>query len=81
MSVIYATSNKWQEAIASEFCEQNDVDLYIDRIERSTRFIMRRRSTGTYSVRLVDTRFLTSVMPLILFNTMLNEIIESEKLV
>ena len=81
MSVIYATSNKWQEDIALQFCEQNDVDLYIDKIERSTRFIMRRRSTGTYSVRLVETRFLNSVMPLILFNAMLNEIVESEKLI
>ena len=81
MSVIYATSNKWQEDIALQFCEQNDVDLYIDRIERSTRFIMRRRSTGTYSVQLVESRYLNSVMPSILFNTMLHEIIESEKLV
>lgn len=72
---------EWQSGIALEFCEQHDVEITVENLGLSTRFIMRRHSTGKYSIRLVATYLLESLMPSILFNTMLHDIIEQEKLV
>lgn len=75
----YETRNEWKSGIALRFCEENDVDIFIDDLGLSTRFIMRRHSTGKYTIRLVDTYLLNSLLPSILFNNMLHEIIELEK--
>lgn len=72
---------EWQSGIALEFCERNDVEITVENRGLFTRYIMRRNTTRKYSVRTVPTYLLDSILPSMLFNTMLNEIIEIEKLV
>ena len=76
MSVI---RSDWQSQIALEFAEQNDVEILIDNFGLYTRVIMRRPSTGKYALRTIMNNLLDTVLPTILFNSMLHDIIEYEK--
>ena len=78
----YETINYWQEwklHVGQEFCERNDIDITYDNLGSFTRFIMRRRSTGKYTLHTVPNYLLGSLLPSNLFNTMLHEIIDLEK--
>lgn len=78
----YDTRNQWQQwksELAREFSERNDVDIIVDNLGTYTRFIMRRHSTGKYTLHTVPNFLLGSVLPNSLFHSMLQEIIELEK--
>lgn len=69
----------WQTQIALEFSEQNDVEILVDNFGLYTRVIMRRSSTGKYTIRTIMSNLLNTVLPTMLFNSMLHDIIELEK--